>query len=61
MGLMTHLMVSHTWSIKGTKRAEGGPSHLSFKGSCWTLQGCPSHIFHIILSKTFLSDLFLTS
>lgn len=28
MGLMTQLMLSHTWSIKGEKQAEEGPSPL---------------------------------
>lgn len=46
MGLMTHLMVSHTWSIKGKKRAEGSPSHLTFKG--WVTSSSD-------LTKTFLS------
>lgn len=56
MGLVTHLMVSHTWSIKGEKRVEGSPSHLSFKGFCWTLPGSMSHIHHTDLTETFLSD-----
>lgn len=44
MGLMTHSMVSHTWSIKGKKRAEGG-----FNGLYWTQLGS--------ITETFLSDL----
>lgn len=43
MGLMTHLMVSHTWSIKGKTRAEGSPSHLSFEDLDWTQPGFMSH------------------
>lgn len=54
MRLMTRSMVSHTWSIKGKKQAEGRPSHLSFKGLYWTQLCSMSHILDRDI--TFLSD-----
>lgn len=55
MGLMTHLMVSHTWSIKGSEQREALVLHiLSFKGSQWTQLRLMSHVLYRDLTQTFI-------